>query len=371
MKTRSKEFLQGIDPVILISFGLLILFGLVILQTASSVVSFLEYKDPYHYFLQQLIKGVIPGIILFILFAKTPYQWLRKVTFIGFLIILCINCLVFIPSFATTVNGATRWIQIGGFSFQPSELLKLALLLYLAMLLAKFKKSINIPSTLFFVLGVIGLSVGIVVTGQSNLSTGILLTGISGGMLFQSPLKLRYLGVLALVGIVGAILFIRLEPYRWERAVIYMQGQEQDKTDKGYQIDQSLIAVGSGGLMGVGWSQSRQKFLYLPEAKTDSIFAIFGEEAGLIGIIILLSIFTVTILRIIWLSANIKDDFARYILIGAATWLSLQIFFNIGATIKLIPVTGVTLPFISYGSTSILILCVLFGIIANISTHRK
>ena len=371
MKTRSKEFLQGIDPVILISFGLLILFGLVILQTASSVVSFLEYKDPYHYFLQQLIKGVIPGIILFILFAKTPYQWLRKVTFIGFLVILGINCLVFIPSFATTVNGATRWIQIGGFSFQPSELLKLALLLYLAMLLAKFKKSINIPSTLFFVLGVIGLSVGIVVTGQSNLSTGILLTGISGGMLFQSPLKLRYLGVLALVGIVGAILFIRLEPYRWERAVIYMQGQEQDKTDKGYQIDQSLIAVGSGGLMGVGWSQSRQKFLYLPEAKTDSIFAIFGEEAGLIGIIILLSIFTVTILRIIWLSANIKDDFARYILIGAATWLSLQIFFNIGATIKLIPVTGVTLPFISYGSTSILILCVLFGIIANISTHRK
>jgi cell division protein FtsW len=175
MKTRSKEFLQGIDSVILISFGLLILFGLVILQTASSVVSFLEYKDPYHYFLQQLIKGVIPGIILFILFAKTPYRWLRKVTFIGFLVILGINCLVFIPSFATTVNGATRWIQIGGFSFQPSELLKLALLLYLAMLLAKFKKSINIPSTLFFVLGVIGLSVGIVVTGQSNLSTGILL----------------------------------------------------------------------------------------------------------------------------------------------------------------------------------------------------
>lgn len=370
MRTKSKEFLQGIDPIILISFGLLILFGLVILQTASSVISFLEYKDPYYYFLQQLIKGVIPGIILFIVFAKFPYQWLRKFTFLGFLITLGINCLVFIPSFATTVNGATRWIQIGGFSFQPSELLKLALLLYLAMLLAKFKKSINIPSTLFFVLGVIGLSVGIVVTGQSNLSTGILLTGISGGMLFQSPLKLRYLGVLALVGIVGAILFIRLEPYRWERAVIYMQGQEQDKTGKGYHINQSLIAVGSGGLMGVGWSQSRQKFLYLPEAKTDSIFAIFGEEAGLIGITILMSIFGVAIFRIIWLSTNIKDDFARYILIGAATWVSLQIFFNIGATIKLIPVTGVTLPFISYGSTSILILCVLFGIIANISTHR-
>jgi len=371
MKTRSKEFLQGIDPVILISFGLLILFGLVILQTASSVVSFLEYKDPYHYFLQQLIKGVIPGIILFILFAKTPYQWLRKVTFIGFLIILGINCLVFIPSFATTVNGATRWIQIGGFSFQPSELLKLALLLYLSMLLAKFKKTINIPSTLFFVLGVIGLSVGIVFTGQSNLSTGILLTGISGSMLFQSPLQFKYFAIFLLIGVISASIFVISSSYRMKRVETFLQGQEQDKTDKGYQIDQSLIAVGSGGILGVGWSQSRQKFLYLPEAKTDSIFAIFGEEAGLIGIIILMSIFGAAIFRIIWLSVNIKDDFARYILIGAATWLSLQIFFNIGATIKLIPVTGVTLPFISYGSTSILILCVLFGIIANISTHRR
>jgi cell division protein FtsW len=370
MKIKSNQFLQGIDPTILISFGILILFGLVILQTASSVVSFLEYKDPYHYFLQQLIKGVIPGILLFVVFAKIPYQWLRKVTFIGFLITIGINCLVFIPSFATTVNGATRWVQIGGFSFQPSELLKLALLLYLAMLLTKFKKTINIPSALLFVLGVIALSVGLVIKGQSNLSTGILLTAISGSMLFQSSLKLKYLGILAIIGVVGALLFIRLEPYRWERTVIYLQGQEQDKKDKGWQIDQSLIAVGSGGVLGVGWSQSRQKFLYLPEAKTDSIFAIFGEEAGFIGILLLLSVFAITIFRIVWLSVHIKDDFARYILIGAATWLSLQIFFNIGATIKLIPVTGVTLPFISYGSTSILILCVLFGIIANISTHR-
>jgi cell division protein FtsW len=370
MRTKSKQFLQGIDPIILISFGLLILFGLVILQTASSVISFLEYKDPYYYFLQQLIKGVIPGIILFIVFAKFPYQWLRKFTFIGFLITLGINCLIFIPSFATIVNGATRWIQIGGFSFQPSELLKLALLLYLAMLLTKFKKSINVLSTLFFVLGVIGMSVGLVIIGQSNLSTGILLTAISGSMLFQSPLQLRYLGILAIIGIIGALLFIRLEPYRWSRAITYLEGQEQDKLGKGYQINQNLIAVGSGGVLGVGWSQSRQKFLYLPEAKTDSIFAIFGEEAGLIGITLLMSIFGVVIFRIIWLSTNIKDDFARYILIGAATWLSLQIFLNIGATIKLIPLTGVTLPFISYGSTSILILCVLFGIIANISTNR-
>jgi cell division protein FtsW len=370
MKTKSNQFLQGIDPIILISFGILILLGLVILQTASSVISFLEYKDPYYYFVQQLIRGVIPGIILFVIFAKFPYQWLRKLTLIGFLITLGINCLVFIPSFATVINGATRWVQIGGFSFQPSELLKLALLLYLAILLTQFKHTINAPSKLFFVLGVIVLSVGLVVKGQSNLSTGILLTAISGSMLFQSSLKLKYLGILVIIGIIGALLFIRLEPYRWGRAITYLEGQEQDKLGKGYQIDQSLIAVGSGGVLGLGWSQSRQKFLYVPEAKTDSIFAIFGEEAGLIGITILMSIFAVTIFRIIWLSVNVKDDFARYILIGAATWLSLQIFFNIGATIKLIPVTGVTLPFISYGSTSILILCVLFGIIANISTHR-
>ena len=371
MKTRSKEFLQGIDPIVLISFGLLILFGLVMLQTASSVISFLEYKDPYHYFIQQLIKGVLPGIILFIIFAKFPYQWLRSLTFIGFLCTIGINCLIFVPGFAATVNGATRWIEVGGFTFQPSELLKLALLLYLAMLLSKFKQHINILSTLFFVIAVIGLSVGLVVKGQSNLSTGILLTAISGSMLFQSPLKLRYLGILLLIGIIGASIFVFSKDYRIKRVETFLQGQEQDRTDKGYHIDQSLIAVGSGGVWGVGWSQSRQKFLYLPEASTDSIFAVFGEEAGLIGITILMSIFGVAIFRIIWLSTRIKDDFARYILIGAATWVSLQIFFNIGATIKLIPVTGVTLPFISYGSTSILILCVLFGIIANISTHRK
>lgn len=370
MKTQSKQFLQGIDPVMLMSFGLLILFGLVILQTASSVVSFLEYQDPYYYFLQQLIKGVIPGIILFIVFAKFPYQWLRKWTFIGFLLTIGVNCLIFVPGFASTVNGATRWIQIAGFSFQPSELLKLALLLYLAMLLAKFKQNINIPSTLFFVLGVIGMSVGLVIIGQSNLSTGLLLAAISGAMLFQSPLKLRYFAILALIGIIGASVFVFSKDYRIKRVETFIQGQEEDKLGSGYQIDQNLIAVGSGGVLGVGWSQSRQKFLYLPEAKTDSIFAIFGEEAGLIGITILMSIFGAAIFRIIWLSANIKDDFARYILIGSATWLSLQIFLNIGATIKLIPLTGVTLPFVSYGSSSILILCVLFGIIANISTHR-
>lgn len=370
MKVKSKQFLHGIDSWFLISFGILVLLGLVILQTASSVTSYLEYGHPYHYFLDQLKQGVLPGLVIFFAFANIPYTWFRKLSFIGFMIVLGINCLVFVPGFASSVNGATRWIDLGPVQFQPSELLKLALLLYLAMLLAKFRESINNVKVLTFILAVIGVSVLFVVVAQSNLSTGILLMALSGGMLFQSPLKSRYIVMIGLGAILVASIFVIIEPYRLQRLMTFREGQEQDILGSGYQIEQNLIAVGSGGVFGVGWNQSRQKFLYLPEARTDSIFAVFGEEAGFIGIVILVSVMGVLSLRTVWLSTQIKDDFGRYILIGGVSWFMAQAFLNIGATIKLVPLTGVPLPFISAGSTSIWVLCALFGIMANVSTYR-
>lgn len=371
MKVKSKQFLQGIDSMFLISFGILVLLGLVILQTASSVTSFLEYGHPYHYFLNQLVEGVAPGLVLFLILSKIPYIFWRKVSFIGFIGVFLLNCLVLFPSFATSVNGATRWINLFGIGFQPAELLKLALLLYIAMLLAKFKESINKLNIIVFILAIIGISVGFVVIIQSNLSTGIILMVLSGGMLFQSTLKSRYLIMLGLGAVLIAFIFILIEPYRLQRLMTFSQGQEQDLLGTGYQIEQNLIAVGSGGVSGVGWNQSRQKFLYLPEARTDSIFAVYGEEAGFIGVTILVGIFAFLSFRIIWLSTQVKDDFGRYILIGGVTWFMAQAFLNIGATIKLVPLTGIPLPFISVGSSSIWVLCALFGIMANVSTYRR
>lgn len=373
MLPKSKVPLQKSDPVFIILSGILLLVGLIILQSASGYISYNKYGGPYVELVEQLKLGVLPGIVLFFVFSSINYGVWRRLSGIGWFLIMGINSLIFVPSFALTINGATRWIQLFGVQLQPSEPLKLALILYLAVLLSSFDKNINKKRVLFMMGVVMSLSALLVIYFQSNLSTGAILLAISISMIFQSKVNLQYiLGFLGVLAIAG-ILSITTVDYRRNRVITLFQ-PDQAKTEKdgsAYQSNNNLIAVGSGGIFGVGWGESRQKFGYLPEVSTDSIFAIFAEETGFVGVTLLVSLFLAIILRILWLARQLEDDFGRYILVGAATWLALQTFINIATTIRIFPVTGVPLPFISAGGTSLLIFCILFGIVSNISQYRK
>lgn len=374
MSFKSKSLLQKSDPVFIVLSGILLLVGLIILQSASGYISYNKYGGAYVELIEQLKLGVLPGLVMFLIFSSINYKWWKLLSGIGWFLVMGLNTLIFVPSFALTINGATRWIQIFGIQIQPSEPLKLALIIYLAALLASFDKSINKKRALIMIGAVMSLSSLLVIYFQSNLSTGVILLVISVSMIFQSKIKLRYiigfLGVLLIAG----ILSVTTVDYRRARVKAFFKSEQtQTQTEKdgsSYQSINNLIAVGSGGVLGVGWGESRQKFGYLPEVSTDSIFAIFAEETGFVGVVSLVSLFLAIIIRILWLARQLDDDFGRYILVGGATWLAFQTFINIATTIRLFPVTGVPLPFISAGGSSLLIFCILFGIISNISQFR-
>lgn len=365
---KAKTLLQKVDPVFVVTAGILLLVGLIILQSASGPSSYAVSKNPYSELIRQLKFGVLPGLAAFFLISQVNYSIYKKLSGLIWIGVIGLNLLIFVPSIKVTANGATRWISIAGFSIQPSEFLKLGLLIYLAALLAQFGAKINRINNLFIISFIIAISTWIVVVPQSNLSTSILLLLISCSMIFQSKIKLRFVAIaIIVIAIIGGAA-ISSKQYRRDRFMTFFQPDKASK-DEIMQSENNLIAVGSGGLTGVGWGQSRQKFGYLPEASTDSIFAIFAEEFGFVGAVLLLFIFFIIIIRIVWISMRVKDDFARYILIGAATWIMFQSLINIATTIRLAPVTGIPLPFVSAGGSSILVLCILFGIIANISKN--
>lgn len=361
--------LKGIDSVFLVSVGILLLVGLVILQSASGPSSNNIHNYVYYELVNQILKGVIPGIIIFYLFSNIKFNFFKKFAIVGWIFAIVLNIMVLIPPFGVNVKGATRWLDIGGFRIQPSEILKLAIILCLAVVLTQLGKKINTFGGLILTAIIIGIGAGLVIFVQTSLSNGIILLAISVSLLFQSKLKFRFIALFIGIALVSGIIAISKEDFRMTRVMTFVN-LENATPDEKAQIENNMIAVGSGGLLGVGLGESRQKFFYLPEASTDSIFAVFAEEAGFIGALSLVVLFLVIIWRILWIHIKVKDEFSGYILIGGATWIAIQTFINIATTVKLAPVTGVTLPLVSAGGSSMIVFLALFGIIANISKYR-
>jgi cell division protein FtsW len=361
--------LKGIDSVFLVSVGILLLVGLVILQSASGPSSNNIYDYVYYELVNQLLKGVLPGLIIFAIFANLKFNIFKKFAILGWILAIVLNIMVLIPPFGVTVKGATRWLDIGGFRIQPSEILKLAIILCLAVVLTQLGKKINTFGGIILMACIIGIGAGIVIVGQTSLSNGIILLAISASLLFQSKLKFRFIAIFMTIILIVGIVAISGTTFRMTRFLTFLNPENATPDEKA-QIENNLIAVGSGGLLGVGLGESRQKFFYLPEASTDSIFAVFAEEAGFIGALSLVVLFLVIIWRILWLHIKVKDEFSGYVLIGGATWIAIQTFINIATTVQLAPVTGVTLPLVSAGGSSMIVFFALFGIIANISKYR-
>lgn len=353
------------DFVLFIAILLLILFGLIMIYSASSIWAEYKFHDSFKYVKQQaLFIGI--GIFLLITVSKIDYMFYYKKTNPILLVCLFLLVLVLIPGIGSVRNGSQSWFGIGSFGIQPSEFAKLGLIIFTAKYLADnqkylrdFKKGvIPILLVLFLVFGLIML--------QPDFGTGMIIIVSILAMLFVAGVNMKFFLGLGAVGVVGIVALIAIAPYRMDRITSFLNPWS-DPLGTGFQIIQSLYAIGPGGLLGQGFLNSRQKQFYLPEPQTDFIFSIISEEFGVLGVIIVAGLFLTVLWRGIDIALKTENPFGKYLAFGMVFQIMIQTVMNLMVVIGLIPVTGVTLPFLSYGGSSLLISLISIGILLNIS----
>ncbi len=345
---------------------ILLIFGLVVLSSAGLVEGQKNFGSPYYYLNRQLLLGVLPGLILMFIFRKIDYKFLKKISFLILLGALFMLLAVFAPHLGQGLKGATRWLSIAGFSFQPSEALKLALIVYLAAWFSnrdERTKNWAFGMAPFFVLLIF---VAGVLALQPDIGTLIVVTLISISIYFFAGSNLKHLFLIGAVILGIFVLIITVEPYRLNRIKTYLD-PSLDPKGISYQLNQSMIAIGSGGMFGVGYGKSTQKFGFLPEVIHDSIFAVVVEELGFIGAAGLIGLFVLFGLMMGYTANSLKDKFGKLLVMGMATWILGQAFLNIAAVSGLAPLTGVPLPFVSYGGTAMMVLLAGMGIVFNVA----
>ena len=359
---------KSIDRKLLVAILILLGIGLLMIASAGVFYGRARFDDAYYFFKQQLI-GLGVGLIMLYIFQRIHYRaWQRFVVPI-FFVALGLLVLVFIPGIGTSVYGAARWVELGPVSFQPSEVMKLAIILYLAAWLSSKGKMKAADFFEGFVPFLAILSVvGFLIIKQPDTGTLGLIFMIALSIFFASGASIRHILYLVLGGLAFLWILIKMAPYRMQRFLVYIN-PEHDPQGFGYQMTQALLAIGSGGVFGAGLGQSRQKFNYLPEPVTDSIFAILGEEFGLIGTVAVVSLFLFVAWRGLLIARYAPDAFGRLVAVGIVSWIVFQAFINMSAISGLIPLTGIPLPFISYGGTSLAVLLAAVGILLNISKH--
>ena len=350
-----------------ISKIVLSLFGLLMVYSSSYIWAEYKYNDPYKYLKSQglfLILGVIIMLIVSKIDYKKYYKYSSKIFSACFILIILV---LFI---GTERNGSKSWFGIGSFGIQPSEFMKLAMIIFTSKYLYNNKKDIgNIKKGVLPILG-LTLIIFILIMLQPDFGTGIILVMGVIGLLFVGGVDLKFFLKIAVLGILGIIGLIIAAPYRLKRILSFLNPWT-DPLGSGFQIIQSLYAIGPGGLFGFGLGSSRQKHFYLPEPQTDFIFSIISEEFGFMGVLIISSLFFFIIYKSIKVALECADLFGKYLAFGIVFILAFQATLNLSVVIGLLPVTGVTLPFLSYGGSSLLITLASMGIILNISKQNK
>ena len=357
------------DKSLIITIGIIIVFGLSMLLTASSILAYTKFGDSYYYFKHQLI-GLSIGLIIFYILSKFDYHNLRKYAF-GFLVFsIILLILVFIPGLGMDHGKARSWINIFGFSLQPSEIVKLSFLIYLAAWLERRKDNLDdIRQGIGPFVIILGVISGLMIL-QPDIGTLSIIAGTSLVVYFVGGGKLKHILVILIIGILCLSLMLHYKPYQKNRFKCMMDPSFSSQ-DICYQVNQSLIAVGSGGVTGRGLGNSIQKYMYLPEVSGDSIFAIIAEETGLIFSSILIFLFLFLFYRGYLISKHSHDMFGRILAIGIVSWIAIQAILNIGGVINLLPMTGVPLPLISYGGTAMIATLAALGILVNISRSTE
>jgi cell division protein FtsW len=364
--THNEAVRQHKPDYLLVAIALfLVATGLIVVYAISPGIAIVREVSESYYISKQVIAAVL-GVVAFLLVSRLPVSVWKKleVPLIAFSLLLAVA----VQLFGQEVNGAQRWIQIGGISFQAAEFIKLTIVIWVAGFLNRQRNNGQLGSSeTLKKLGVVVVLVGIIVAGfESDLGSAAVMVAIICCMSFIGGVPMKRLGIIILlIGMLGT-LFIMSSGYRRERVATFLN-PERDCQAAGYQICESLKAIGSGGMFGKGLGKSVQAYGYLPEAANDSIFAVLAEKFGFVGITILLGAFVVLFRRIARVMERTSDYYSRLLVAGVLTWFSIQAIINIGAMIGLLPLKGITLPFISTGGTSLLLVSAALGIVFQIS----
>ncbi len=359
----------SIDRIYLTSVILLTSIGFLIFISASLGL-LLKNESAYTMVAIKQFVGLVIGCFAFITMSKIHYKNLRKYSFYILLSAIIINLLLFIPFITVHHGGATRWIDLGFITFQPSEFLKIAFIIYFSAWLATMKDKITAFKSgilpYFVIVGILGM----ILLAQSDTDTLVVIAGTGLIMLFIAGAKIRDLAILFLVLLISISAVIYLRPYAKQRFMTFLNSSS-DPQGAGYQIQQSLIAIGSGGFAGRGFGQSIQKFSYLPEPMGDSVFAVGAEEFGFVGSIGLIFLYLFFLFKSIKISARSQDDFGGLLVAGIAILIIIESFMNISSMLGIIPLSGMPLLFVSHGGTALIIALAAAGIIANVSKYQK
>jgi cell division protein FtsW len=359
------------DYVFIILLGILIVFGLIMLSSASSAVAYEKFGDNFWYLKHQIIFGVLPGLAAFLVMSKINYRKWQKYAFPMLLISIGLLLLVFIPGLGASYGRAQNWINIFGMSIQPGEIVKLTFLFYLAAWFCqRNERELKEFSTgLLPFLGVLGIII-LLMALQPDIGTLAIIVFISLAVYFAAGASIFHLFWIGVSGLIMFFLLIKSAPYRAERLMTFLH-PELDPQGIGYHINQALLAIGSGGLFGLGFGHSRQKFQYLPEVAGDSIFAIIAEELGFIVVLGFILVLIFLAVRGFKIAKNSPDNFGRLLATGITSWFIFQAFVNIGAMLGLLPLTGIPLPFVSYGGTAMTVGLAAAGVLVNISKYCR
>lgn len=357
------------DIILLIATFTLLAIGLIMVYSASAVWADYKFDDSFFFAKRQMLFAGVGIIAMFFIMNVDYWTWR---TWAKVLVIICfvLLILVLIPGIGNVRNGSRSWIGVGAFSVQPSEFMKLAMIAFLAKFLSENQKAItSFKNGLVPSLGLVFVAFGLIML-QPDLGTGTVMVGTSVVMIFIAGARISHfagLGLLAVAGFVGLIISA---PYRMKRITSFLDPW-QDPLGSGFQMIQSLYAIGPGGLFGLGLGQSRQKFFYLPEPQTDFIFAILAEELGFIGGSFILLLFSLLLWRGIRIALGAPDLFGTFLATGIIAMIAIQVMINIGVVTGLMPVTGITLPFLSYGGSSLTLMLMAVGVLLNISRHSR
>jgi cell division protein FtsW len=354
--------------LIFLSTIILGIIGIVMIYSASNIWSIYKFNDAFYYARHQLIFFLI-GICVILILMKVDYNlYLKKANLIIF-ISLILLILVLIPGIGQIRNGSRSWFGIGSLGMQPSELAKIALIIFTAKYLANNEKNVrSFTKGILPILIIIFLFFGLIML-EPDFGTAMIIVMTLISMLFISNIKLSFFAIMGLLGLSGIVGLIIIAPYRMARIISFLNPWS-DPLGSGFQIIQSLYAIGPGGLFGLGFGKSIQKHFYLPEPQTDFIFSIISEEFGFLGILIISILFFIIFYNTIKISLSCSNLFAKYLSFGLIMGIIIQMILNICVVIGLVPVTGVTLPFLSYGGSSLLVSMASIGIILNINKKK-
>lgn len=366
--TRKEEKLKSGDFLLMVFTMILVIFGLIMVFSASYYYSISRYDTAYSYLFKHGMWVVLGfGVMIFgASFDYRRYQALALPVLIGTIVLLI---LVLTP-LGTTTNGATRWIKLGPITIMPGEIAKLGAILFTSWFLSRDMERIKSVTRGILPLLLVTAVYGILIIKQPNLSTAITVCGIIVAMMLVAGMKWRYIACAGGLGALGiGIILIKKSGYWYERLTSFVD-PFADPLGDGYQVVQSLLALGSGGLFGVGLGKSVQKNLYLPEPQNDFIVAIIGEELGFVGLVMLLAVYCLFIWRGVHIAINAPDQFGMLLSSGIVLMVAIQVILNIAVVTSSMPATGINLPFISYGGNALLIFMFSVGVLMNISRHE-